>query len=52
MVLAALTLQPDAFKVGVDLFGISDQTIATGPTLDADESGAAAPQMSISLTTR
>ena len=24
MVLAALTLQPDAFKVGVDLFGISN----------------------------
>jgi dipeptidyl aminopeptidase/acylaminoacyl peptidase len=24
MTLAALTLQPDAFKVGVDLFGISN----------------------------
>jgi len=24
MVLAALTLQPDAFKAGVDLFGISN----------------------------
>jgi len=34
MVLAALTLQPDAFKVGVDLFGISNwsRTLSSIPT--------------------
>jgi dipeptidyl aminopeptidase/acylaminoacyl peptidase len=33
MVLAALTLQPDAFKVGVDLFGISNwpRTLSSMP---------------------
>ena len=33
MVLAALTLQPDAFRVGVDLFGISNwsRTLSSMP---------------------